>query len=87
MDNQEKIEREYEGMLEMYDELTKDCVHEPVDINADIKRLVAETRQLTKKVEERRHRETDKRAQGMFSEALRNLYDATYMLQCLTFNC
>ena len=87
MNNQEKIEREYEGLFRKHDELAKESEQAPADINADIKRLIAETRQLTKKVEERRHRETDKRAQGMFSEALRYLYDATYMLQCLTFNC
>lgn len=87
MNEQEKIEREYERLLRKYDELEKECVQEPADINADIKRLIAETQQLAKKVEERRHRETNKRAQSMFSEALRYLYDATYMLQCLTFNC
>lgn len=87
MNEQEKFEKEYEGLLRNYDELAKECVQEPADINADIKRLIAETQQLAKKVEERRHRETNKRAQAMFSEVLRYLYDATYMLQCLTFNC
>ena len=90
MNKQEKIEMDCKELIRLvgkYGELVKECEQAPADINADIKRLIAETRQLAKKVEERRHRETNKRAQAMFSEALRYLYDATYMLQCLTFNC